>query len=43
MIDSLTDGSPDMHNVMDVFSDPICLILTGTLLICLANVVGLLQ
>jgi hypothetical protein len=32
-----------MHNVMDVFSDSICLILTGTLLICLANVVGLLQ
>jgi hypothetical protein len=30
-------------NVFSVFSDPICLVLTGTLLICFVQVAGLLQ
>jgi hypothetical protein len=29
--------------LFSVFNDPICLVLTGTLLICLVQVAGLLQ
>jgi hypothetical protein len=30
-------------SMFSVFNDPICLVLTGTLLICLVQVAGLLQ